>query len=151
MAGAVPRIRAVLGVIEQGAEKRRLNPFQVTFGLSNDVTRHELRRVFKHVNESVQLAQDVVGQMARGFGFTVHINGHIGVLEAHFLNEGAKLLYFQNKTEIIRNCLICAANSIYHLSKSMWIIYVLGIRNVICLEIYLHRLFLNERRTCVNE
>ena len=63
MPRAVPGIRAVLGVIEQCFEKRRLYAFEVTLGFPNDVARHELGRVLKHVDEAMQLTQDVVGQM----------------------------------------------------------------------------------------
>lgn len=38
----------------------------------------------------MQLAQDVVGQVAAGLGLTVHIDGHFGVLAAHFANEVAQ-------------------------------------------------------------
>ena len=64
VARAMPRIRAVFGVVEQRLEKRRLYTFQVAFGFADDVTRHKLGRVFKHVDEAMQLAQNVVGQMA---------------------------------------------------------------------------------------
>jgi hypothetical protein len=37
---------------------------EVALGLADDVARHELRRVLEHVDEAVQLAQDVVGDVA---------------------------------------------------------------------------------------
>jgi len=39
----------------------------------------------------VQLAQDVVRQMATGFGFTVDVDGYIGVLPAHLFDEGSQI------------------------------------------------------------
>ena len=39
----------------------------------------------------MQLAQDVVGQVAAGFGFAVHVNGHFGVLATHFTDEVAQV------------------------------------------------------------
>ena len=88
---AVPRIRTVFGVIEQSFEKRRLHTLQIAFGLANDVACHKLGRVFKHVNKAMQLAQDVIGQVARCFGFTVDVDWHIGIFAAHFVNEGAQI------------------------------------------------------------
>ena len=61
MARAVPGVRTVLRVIDQSSKKRRCEAVHIGFGLSDDVARHELWRVFKHVDEAVQLAQDVVG------------------------------------------------------------------------------------------
>jgi hypothetical protein len=83
----VPGIGAVLGVIEQRLEERRLDPFQVRLGLPDDVARHELRRVLVHVDEAVQLAQDVVGQVLRGLGLAVHVDRHVQVLAPHQLDE----------------------------------------------------------------
>jgi hypothetical protein len=79
----VPGVGAVFGVVEQGLEERRLDAFEVALGLADDVARHELGRVLEHVDEAVQLAQDVVGQVAAGFGFAVHVDRHIGVLAPH--------------------------------------------------------------------
>ena len=64
MPGAVPAVGAVFSVIEQGLEKRRLHPFEVAFGFTDDVTRHKLGRVLKHVDKTMQFTQDVVGDMA---------------------------------------------------------------------------------------
>ena len=55
------------------------------------MTRHELGRVLKHVDEAVQLAQDVVGQVAAGLGFAVHVDRHVGVLPAHLFDELAQV------------------------------------------------------------
>ena len=91
MSGAVPRVRAVFCIVQQRFKEWRLNTFQITFGFANDVARHKLGRVFKHVNKPMQLAQDVVGQVAAGFGFTVDVDRHIGVFAAHFFNKGAQV------------------------------------------------------------
>jgi hypothetical protein len=90
MAGAVPGIRTVLRVVEQRLEERWLHAFQVALGLADDVARHEFGGVLEHVDEAMQLAQHVVGQVAAGFRFAMHIDGHVGVLAAHFLDEGAQ-------------------------------------------------------------
>ncbi len=55
------------------------------------MARHELRRVLEHVDEAVQFAQDVVGQMAAGLGLAVDIDRHIGVFPAHFFDEVAQV------------------------------------------------------------
>ena len=62
---AMPGVRAIFGVVQQGLEKRWLHAFQVAFGFADDVTRHKLGRVLKHVDEAMQLAQDVIGNVAR--------------------------------------------------------------------------------------
>ena len=90
MPRAVPGIRPVFGIVEQSLEERRLQPFEVAFGLANDVPGHKFGGVLEHVNEAVQLAQDVVGNMPRGLGLAVDINRHIQVFAAHLLNEAAQ-------------------------------------------------------------
>ena len=91
MAGAVPGVGAVFRVVQQRLEKRRLYAFQIRTGLANDVPRHKLRRVFKHVDEAVQLAQDVVGQVLAGLGLAMQVDGHIRVLAPHLLDEMAQI------------------------------------------------------------
>ncbi len=90
VARAVPRIGAVFRVVQQRLEERRLHALQVALGLADDVLGHELRRVLEHVDEAVQLAQDVVGQVARGLGLAVHVDRHFGVLAAHLGDEVAQ-------------------------------------------------------------
>ncbi len=92
VAGAVPGIRAVLGVVHQRAEERRRQAVQVGLGFADDVARDEFRRVLEHVDEAVQFAQDVVGDVARGAGFAVQVDRDVGVLVADFLDEGAQRL-----------------------------------------------------------
>jgi len=91
MARAVPGVRTVLGVIKQRLEKRRLHAFKITLGFADDVARDEFGRVLKHVDETMQFTQDVVGQMARGFGLAVHINWHIQIFAPHLFNEVAQV------------------------------------------------------------
>ena len=43
------------------------------------------------MQKAMQLAQDVVGQMAAGFGLAVDVQGHIRIFAAHFLYEGAQV------------------------------------------------------------
>lgn len=62
---AVPGIRTVLGIFDQLAEERRRQAVHVAARFADDVARHELRRVLEHVDEAVQLAQDVVRDVFR--------------------------------------------------------------------------------------
>ena len=64
-----------------------MHALEVAFGFTDDVTRHKLGRIFKHVNKTVQLAQDIVGNMPAGFGLAVNIDRHIKILAAYFLDE----------------------------------------------------------------
>ncbi len=93
VARAVPAVGAVFRVVQQRLEKRRLHALQVALGLADDVLGHELGRVLEHVDEAVQLAQDVVGQVARGLGLAVHVDRHVGVLAAHLFDEGAQAVH----------------------------------------------------------
>ena len=91
MAGAVPRIGAILGVIQERLEERRLDAFQIGLGLADDVAGDEFRRILERMDKAVQLAQNVVGQVARGLGLAIDIDRHIGVFPAHFLDEVAQV------------------------------------------------------------
>ena len=91
VARAMPRVRAVLRVVDQGAEERRRDAVEVAAGFADDVTGHELRRVLEHVDEAVQLAQDVVGQVLRGARLAVEIDRHFRVLEANLGDELAQV------------------------------------------------------------
>ncbi len=51
----------------------------------------EFGRVLEHMDEPVQFAQDVIGQVAAGFGFTVNVNRHLFVFPAHFFDEIAQV------------------------------------------------------------
>ena len=91
VARAVPRVRAVLRVVDQRAEERRRQRVEVGLGLADDVARDELRRVLEHVDEAVQLAQDVVRDVARGARLAVQVDRDLGVLEADLLDELAQV------------------------------------------------------------
>ena len=88
---AMPGVGAVFGVVQQSLEKRRLHAFQVTFGFADDMARHKLWRVLEHVDKAMQLAQDIVGNMARGFGLAINVNRHVQVSAPHFFNEVAQV------------------------------------------------------------
>ena len=62
--GAMPGVRTVLGVVNQRSKKRRSQTVGVGRRLANDVPGHELRRVLEHMNEAVQLPQNVVRDVA---------------------------------------------------------------------------------------
>ncbi len=91
--GAVPAVGAVFGVIQQRLEERWLNAFEVVLGFAQDVLGHELGRVLEHVDEAVQLTQDVVGQVAAGLGFAVDVDRHIRILAAHFGDEVTQVVH----------------------------------------------------------
>ncbi len=87
---AVPGIGTVLRVVHQRAEKRRCQTIEIGFGFANNMACHEFGRVFKHMNEAVQLAQNVVGNVARGAGLAVQVNRNIGVFVANLFHKGAQ-------------------------------------------------------------
>jgi hypothetical protein len=91
VARAMPGVRAVLRVLDQGAEERRRDAVEVALGLADDVPGDELRRVLEHVDEAVQLAQDVVRQVLRGAGLAVEVDRDVGVLPADLLDELAQV------------------------------------------------------------
>ena len=91
VAGAVPGIGTVGGVVGQRAEEGRRQRVEVGLGLAHDVAGDELRRVLEHVDEAVQLAQDVVRDVARGARLAVQEDRDLGVAAADFLDEGAQL------------------------------------------------------------
>jgi len=91
VARAVPAVGAILRIVHQRLEERRGQAIQVAPGFADDVTRHELGRVFEHVDEAVQLAQDVVGDVLGGARFAVQVDGDVRVLEADFLYELAQV------------------------------------------------------------
>ncbi len=91
MAGAVPGVGAVLRVVNQLFEERRRKAVEVALGFTNDVARHELRRVFKHVDEAMKLTQHIVGQVLGGPGLAVDVDGDVGVLEADLFDELAQV------------------------------------------------------------
>ncbi|KAG0928191.1 hypothetical protein G6F31_017795 [Rhizopus arrhizus] len=61
VAGAMPGIRTVFRVVEQRFQEGRLDAVQIIPGFTDEVARDELGRVLEHVDDAVQLAQDVIG------------------------------------------------------------------------------------------
>ena len=80
----MPGVGAILGVIQQGLEKRGLQTLQIALSLTDDMAGHELWRILKHVDKAMQFAQDVIGQMMAGLGLTVDVERHIGIAETNF-------------------------------------------------------------------
>ena len=109
VARAMPRIRAVLRVVHQRLEERRRQPVQVALGLADDVARHELGRVLEHVDEAVQLAQDVVGDVLAGARLAVDVDGDVGVLEADLFDELAQVQHRRVKFRAGRELLVVDA------------------------------------------
>ena len=72
-------------------KKRWLDVFQIAFCFTQDMTCDKFRRIFEHVDEAVQFAQDVVGQVAAGLGLAVQVDRHISIFPAHFLYELAQV------------------------------------------------------------
>ena len=88
---AVPGIGTVRRVVDQGAEEGRGERVEVVARLADDVAGDELRGVLEHVDEAVQLAQHVVGDVPGGAGLAVEEDGDVRVAEADLLHEGAQL------------------------------------------------------------
>src|SRR5690554_2985478 len=55
------------------------------------MTRHKFWRVFKHVNEAMQLAQDIVRYMLRRARFPIQIDGDLFVAKTQLGNEGPQV------------------------------------------------------------
>jgi hypothetical protein len=87
VAGAVPGIGAVGGVVRQRPEERRRQRVEVGLRLAHDVAGDELRRVLEHVDEAVQLAQHVVRDVAAGARLAVQEDRDVGVAEADLLTK----------------------------------------------------------------
>ena len=90
MARAVPGIRTVGGIVRQGAEEGRRQRIEIGIGLALDVAGNELRRVLVHVNETVQLAQHIVRDMARCPRLAMQENGDFAVAVTNFRYEGTQ-------------------------------------------------------------
>jgi hypothetical protein len=101
----VPRIRAVLRVLDQRAEEGRREGIQIRLDLADDVPGDELRRVLEHVDEAVQLAQDVVRDVPRRARLAVQVDRDLGVLEADLFDELAQLEHggidFRTRRELL--------------------------------------------------
>ncbi len=93
----VPGVGTVVGVVDQRLEERRRERVQVVGRLADDVARDELRRVLEHVNEAVQLLQDVVGQVLRGARLAEQEDGDVRVAPARLDDE---LLQFLDRVAL---------------------------------------------------
>jgi len=82
-----PGIRAILGIVQQRLQERRLDAFQVGAGLAHQVAGNELRRVLEHMDDALELAQDVVREMARRLGLPVDVDRHVGIAASHLADE----------------------------------------------------------------
>jgi hypothetical protein len=91
VARAVPAVGAVLRIVHQGLEEGWRQPVEVALGLADDVTRHEFRCVLEHVDETVQLAQHVVGQVLAGAGLAVDVDRDVRVAKTDLLDELAQV------------------------------------------------------------
>ena len=91
VARTVPRIGAICSVVHQRPEKRWRQRIEIGLGLAHDVAGDELRRVLEHVNETVQLAQHVVGNVPRGARLAMQEDRDFGVADADFLDKGTQL------------------------------------------------------------
>src|SRR5207248_8461495 len=89
---AVPRVRAVLRVVDQRTEERRCQGIEIALRFANDVAGDELGRVLESMDEAVQLAQDVVRDVPRRSRLAVEVDRDLRVLEADLLDEGAQAL-----------------------------------------------------------
>ena len=92
MSRAVPRVRTIIGVVHQRLEERGRQRVQVIGGLTDDVARHELGRVLEHVDEAVQLLQDLVRDMLRGARLTEQEDRDVGIATARLADEGPQVL-----------------------------------------------------------
>jgi hypothetical protein len=90
MAGAVPRIGAILRIAHQRAEERRRQRIKIGLRFADNMARDELRRVFMHVNKAMQFAQDVIWNVARGARFAIQINRNFRILVAYLFNTSAQ-------------------------------------------------------------
>ena len=91
VAGAVPGIGAIGGVMRERAEERRRQGIQVVPRFPRHIAGDELRGVLEHVDEAVQFLQHVIGDVARGAGLAVEENRDFGVAAADFHDKGTNL------------------------------------------------------------
>jgi hypothetical protein len=102
----VPRVRAVARVLHQRLEKRRRQTVEITLRFTDDVPGHELRRVLEHVDEAVQLAQDVVRDVLRGARFAVEVDRNVGVANADLADELAQLQHRRAELGAVRDLFV---------------------------------------------
>ena len=93
VAGAMPRIRTVVGVVQQFLEKWRCQRAKILVRFTQNVASHEFWRVFEHVDETVQLPQYVVRQMLRGARFAEQKDWNVGIASTRRFNEFAQVMH----------------------------------------------------------
>ncbi len=84
---AVPGVRAIGCILQQFAEKRWRQPVEVRTGFPDNMAGHELGRIFKHMNEAMQLTQNIIRDMPRRARFPIKINRDIFIAEPQLTNE----------------------------------------------------------------
>src|SRR5450759_4152372 len=72
------------------------------------MTCHELGRVLEHVNEAMQLTQNVVRKMARRFSLTVNVNWYIEIFAPYFFNEMTQIQH--RRVQIRSGCELFVVN-----------------------------------------
>jgi len=77
--------------MHQRAEKRRRQRIEISPRLAHHMLGDELRRVFIHVDEAMQLAQNVVRNVPAGARLAMQEDRNLGVLVTNLLDEGAQL------------------------------------------------------------
>ena len=87
----MPGVGTVSRIMRESAEKRRRQAFEILTRLAHDISRHELGRIFEHVNKAVQFAQHVVRNRRRRLRFTVKKNRHIRIRTSDLVNKSAQL------------------------------------------------------------
>ena len=83
----MPGVGAILRVIDQLAKKWWRQAIDIAACLTNDVSRHKLRRVLEHVDEAMQFAQDIVRDVFCRARFSVQINRDIRVAKPQFTDK----------------------------------------------------------------
>ena len=92
MSRTVPGVRAVGRIVRQGMKERRRHALQVCARFADDVTGDELGRVFEHVDEAVQLTQDIVGNVARRPRFPVQEDRNVLVTATNSEHESTQFV-----------------------------------------------------------
>src|SRR5689334_19086410 len=92
MAGAMPGIGAISRIMYQRAEKRRRQAIEVSACFAQDVACDELGRILKHVDEAIELTQNLIGDMARGARFSMQENRNFLVAETDLINKLAQTI-----------------------------------------------------------
>ncbi|MBS1143573.1 MAG: hypothetical protein H6R14_979 [Proteobacteria bacterium] len=76
--------------MNQRPEERWRQRIEVSPRFALDVAGDEFRRVLEHVDEAMQLAQHIVGNVTGGARFAVQEDGNLGIAVADFADESAQ-------------------------------------------------------------